>query len=152
MKYTLDDKQYEVIIEKKNNKNLYIRVKEDGKIYVSCNYLTTKGMILKVLDENTTSLQKMVKHALKQKEKSDKFFYLGNSYDIIISEDINRVIIKDDKIYTRNLNMLDKWKKEEIIRIFDDRFVIVFNHSKSFWNLVSKYCKDYKKIRKEMKE
>ena len=26
------------------------------------------------------------------------------------------------------------------------------NHSKDFWNLVSKYCKDYKKIRKEMKE
>ena len=211
MKYVLDGIEYDVIIEKKNNKNLYIRVKEDGKIYVTCNYLTTKGMILKVLDENTTSLQKMVKHALKQKEKSDKFFYLGNSYDIIINEDINKVIVQDDKIYTKDLKMLDKWKKEEIIRIFDDRFVIVFNHfkenikapilkirdmktrwgvynrknhtitlnarliefdiekidyviihelshiihfnhSKSFWNLVSKYCKDYKKIRKEMKE
>ena len=29
---------------------------------------------------------------------------------------------------------------------------IHFNHSKSFWELVSKYCKDYKKIRKEMRD
>ena len=211
MKYELDGIEYDVIIEKKNNKNLYIRVKEDGKIYVTCNYLTTKNMILKVLNENTKALQKMVKRIEKQNEKSNKFFYLGNSYDIIINEDINRIKIEDDKIYTRNLNMLDKWKKEEIIRIFDDRFVIVFNHfkenikspilkirdmktrwgvynrknhtitlnakliefdiekidyvvihelshiihfnhSRVFWNLVSKYCKDYKKIRKEMKE
>ena len=211
MKYELDGIEYDVIIDKKNNKNIYIRIKDDMNIYVSCNYLTTKGMILKVLDENTNSLQKMVKQALKQKEKSNKFFYLGNSYDIIIKEDINRVKLEEDKIYTKDLKMLDKWRKEEIIRIFDDRFVIVFNrfnenikspilkirdmktrwgvynrknhtitlnarliefdiekidyviihelshiihfnHSKSFWNLVSKYCKDYKKIRKEMKE
>ncbi len=26
-----------------------------------------------------------------------------------------------------------------------------FNHSKEFWNLVGKYCKDYKKIRKSLK-
>jgi len=211
MKYELDGISYDVVIEKKNNKNLYIRVKEDGKIYVTCNYLTTKNMILKVLNENTKALQKMVKRIEKQNEKSNKFFYLGNSYDIIIREDTKKVLIADDEIYTKDINMLEKWKKEEIIRIFDERYVYVFNHfnenikspilkirnmktrwgvynrknhtitlnsklieydiskidyviihelshiihfdhSKNFWNLVSKYCKDYKKIRKEMKE
>ena len=29
---------------------------------------------------------------------------------------------------------------------------IHFNHSASFWNLVSKYCPDYKKIRNDMKK
>ena len=211
MKYELDGISYDVVIEKKNNKNLYIRVKEDGKIYVTCNYLTTKNMILRVLNENTKALQKMVKRIEKQNEKSNKFFYLGNSYDIIIREDTKKVLIVDDEIYTKDINMLEKWKKEEIIRIFDERYVYVFNHfkenikspilkirnmktrwgvynrknhtitlnsklieydiskidyviihelshiihfdhSKNFWNLVSKYCKDYKKIRKEMKE
>lgn len=211
MKYVLNDISYDVIIEKKNNKNLYVRVKEDGKIYVTCNYLTTKNMILKVLNENTKSLQKMVKHIEKQNERNNKFFYLGKSYDIIIKEDIKKIKIIDNKIYTKDLKMLEKWKKEEIIRIFDDRYIYVFNnfkenikspilkirtmktrwgvynrknhtitlnsrlieydiskidyvivhelshiihfnHSKNFWNLVSKYCKDYKKIRKEMKE
>ena len=211
MKYELDGTEYDVIIEKKNNKNLYIRVKEDGKIYVTCNFFTTKNMILKVLDENTKSLQKMVKRIEKQHEKNNKFFYLGNSYDIIINEDIKKILVIDDKIYTKDLNMLDKWYKEEIIRIFDERYVYVFNHfnenikspilkirnmktrwgvynrknhtitlnsklieyditkidyviihelshiihfdhSKEFWDLVGKYCKDYKKIRREMKE
>ena len=30
--------------------------------------------------------------------------------------------------------------------------IIHFNHSKGFWNLVSKYCPNYKMIRKEMRE
>lgn len=211
MKYTLDDKEYDVIIEKKNNKNLYIRIKEDMKIYVTCNYFTTKNMILNILDENTNVLRKMLKRVNNQKEKSNKFFYLGNSYDIIIKEDIRKVLIQDNKIYTKDLKMLNKWYKEEIIRVFDERFVYVFNHfnedikspilkirtmktrwgvynkknhtitlnsklieydiekidyviihelshiihfdhSKNFWNLVSKYCKNYKEIRKEMKD
>ena len=33
MKFLIDDKEYEVVIQKKNNKNTYIRVKEDLKIY-----------------------------------------------------------------------------------------------------------------------
>lgn len=211
MKYILEDIEYDVIIERKNNKNLYVRVKEDGKIYVTCNYLTTKTMILKVLNENTKSLQKMVKRMEKQSEKSDKFFYLGNSYDIIINESISGVKIIDDKIYSKSYKTLEKWYNDEIIRVFDDRYVHVFNrfkenikspilkirtmktrwgvynrknhtitlnsklieydiekidyviihelshiihfnHSKAFWNLVSKYCPNYKKIRKEMKE
>lgn len=211
MKYLIDNKEYEVVIEKKNNKNLYIRVKADNKIYVTCNYFTTKNMILKVLDENISSLQKMVKRVEKQTEKDNKFFYLGKSYDIIIKDDIKSVLLTNDKIYTKDLRMLDRWYKEEIIRVFDERYVIVFNnfkedikspilrirnmktrwgvynrrnhtitlnskliefdiekidyviihelshiihfnHSKSFWNLVSKYCKNYKVIRREMKE
>ena len=210
MKYILDDTEYDVIIERKNNKNLYIRVKEDG-IHVTCNYLTTKGMILKVLNDNTKALQKMVKHMEKQSEKKGKFFYLGNSYDIIIDESITGVKIIGDKIYSKSEKAFNKWYKDEIIRIFDERYVYVFNHfnenikspilkirtmktrwgvynrknhtitlnsklieydiekidyviihelshiihfnhSKSFWNLVSKYCPNYKKIRKEMKD
>ena len=211
MKYILDDIEYDVIIEKKNNKNLYIRVKDDMKIYVSCNYFTTKSLIKKVLDENTSSLRKMLNNINKKIEKNDKFFYLGNQYDIIIDENVSNVIVSNDKIYTSNLKMLNKWYKDEIIRIFDERYVYIFNHfnenikspilkirtmktrwgvynrknhtitlnskliefdiskidyviihelshiihfdhSKKFWELVSKYCKDYKKIRKEMKE
>ena len=129
MKYILDGVEYDVIIEKKNNKNLYIRVKEDGKIYVTCNYLTTKGMIKKLMDENTSSLHKMIKNVEKQNEKNNKFFYLGKSYDIIIS-DITKVTIVDDKIYTKDIKMLNKWYKDEIERVFDERYVIVFNRFK----------------------
>lgn len=211
MKYELNGQEFEVVIQKKNNKNLYIRVKDDMKIYVTCNYLTTKNMIKNVLDNNTKSLQKMINHQNNMEEKNNKFFYLGNSYDIIIKEGINNVQITDGKIFVKDRKTLDKWYKDEIIRIFDERYVYVFNHfkenikspilkirtmktiwgvynrknhtitlnsklieydiekidyvivhelshiihfdhSKSFWSLVEKYCNNYKRIRKELKE
>ena len=210
MEFIVKDTAYEVVINRKNNKNLYIRVKEDMKIYVTCNYFTTKGTILKVLEENRKSLVKMINKVNKDNTNSSKFFYLGKSYDIIIDSSIREVTIVGDKIYTKDKNMLDKWYKDEIVRIFDDRYVYVFNHfnenikspilkirsmktrygvynrmnhtitlnskliefdiekidyviihelshiihfnhSKSFWNLVGKYSKDYKRIRKEMR-
>lgn len=211
MKYELDGIEYNVIINKKNNKNLYIRVKDDMNIYVSCNYFTTKGMIERVLNENKASLRKMLNSIKNKTEKRDKFFYLGQAYDIMYKEDTKETIIHDDKIITKNEETLNKWLKEEIIRVFDERYVYVFNqfkenikspilkirdmktrwgvynrlkhtitlnsrliefdiekidyviihelshiihfnHSKSFWNLVSKYCSNYKEIRKEMKD
>ena len=211
MIYNLDGIDYEVIIERKNNKHIYIRVKEDMKIHVSCSRLATKLMIKHILDENTSSLRKMVSHIVKQKEKQDKFFYLGKEYDIIFDSRVQKVFIDDKNIYSKDEKMLEKWLKEETVRIFDDRYVYVFNHydenvkspilkirnmktrwgvynranhtitlnskliefdvekidyviihelshikhfnhSKAFWDLVGKYCKNYKQIRKEMKD
>ena len=211
MEFVLNGNVYEVVIIKKNNKNLYIRVKEDMKIYVTCGYFTTKSTIKKVLEENKSSLQKMINKMHNEIKDSNKIFYLGQSYDIIIDSNVRSVTILDDKIYTKDKSMLDKWYKDEIIRIFDDRYVYVYNHfnenikspilkirtmktrygvynrmnhtitlnskliefeiekidyviihelshiihfdhSRDFWNLVGKYCKDYKRIRKEMRE
>lgn len=211
MKYYLDDIEYEVVIEKKNNKNTYIRVKDDLKIYVTTNYFVSKNQILHLLDINQDYLKKMINRQKKEREKQKLFFYLGNSYDIIVLSTISKVEIQDNKIFTKDIKMLDKWLKEETIRIFDERYVYIFNHfnenikspilkirnmktrwgvynrmnhtitlnsrlieydiekidyviihelshiihfnhSKEFWNLVSKYCKDFKRIRKELKE
>ena len=44
MEITLDNKTFKVFIAKKNNKNMYLRVKKDG-IYITCNYFVTKGLI-----------------------------------------------------------------------------------------------------------
>ena len=211
MEFILDGNIYEVVIERKNNKNLYIRVKDDMKIYVMCNYLTTKSSIKKVLEENKKALRKMINKVVKDNTNSSKFFYLGKNYDIINDDNISEISIVGNTIYTRDKAMLDKWYKEEIIRIFDERYVYIYNHfnenikspilkirsmktrygvynkknhtitlnskliefdiekidyvivhelshiihfdhSKEFWDLVSKYCKDYKRIRKEMRE
>lgn len=211
MKYEIDGTLYDVIIIKKNNKNLYIRVKDDGNIYVTCNFFTTKSLIKKVLDGNVDSLRKMLFKVNNKKLKEDIFLYLGKEYKVIFDEKLNSTYIKDDKIFSKNTLSLNKWYREEIMRIFDERFVYVFNHfkenikspilkirnmktrwgvynrrnhtitlnskliefdvskidyviihelshiiyfnhSKDFWNLVEKYCKDYKLIRKEMRD
>ena len=213
MKYEVEGRELEVVIIKKRNKNTYVRVKEDMKIYVTTNYLTTKGYIKKLLDENYNYLCKMIDRMCKRNEKSDLFFYLGNSYDIIFLNDLKKVDVDSENfvIYTKDLKQLNRWYNKVIKDTFVERFtyiydefdevkklpslrirkmksrwgvynrvkhsvtlnselikynircldyvivhelshVIHFNHSKSFWNLVSKYCSNYKEIRKELKE
>ena len=59
---------------------------------------------------------------------------------------------KDIKI-TLNSELI-KYGFEEIdyVIIHELAHLVVFNHSKDFWNVVSKYCKNYKEIRKRLKE
>ena len=209
MTYEINNELYNVVIERKNNKHIYIRVKDDLNIYVSCNRLVPKYEIKKLLDLNINSIKKMIDSAKKNKIDDNKLLYLGRSYDIIYT-DIKRIFIDDNKIYTKDKKMLDKWYKNKILDVFDERYVYIFNkfnedikspilkirsmktrwgvynkknhtitlnskliefdiekidyviihelshikhfnHSKEFWNLVSKYCPNYKSIRKEMK-
>ena len=42
--------------------------------------------------------------------------------------------------------------KIDYVIIHELSHIIHFNHSRAFWNLVGKYCTDYKRIRKEMRE
>ena len=213
MEYVIDNKVYEVVIIKKRNKNTYIRVKEDMKIYVTTNYLTSKRYIKNLLDENYSYLVKMINNMCKKNEKKDLFFYLGNSYDIIFVNDLKRVDVDSDNlvIYASNMRELNRWYNKVIKDTFIERFnyiynifdevnvmpslkirkmksrwgvynrvkhsvtlnselikynircldyvivhelshVIHFDHSKNFWSLVSKYCNNYKDIKKELKE
>lgn len=211
MKYKINNIEYEVIIEKKNNKNTYIRVKDDMKIYVTTNYFASKSYIKNLLDNNQDYLEKMLSKRKEQKEKEDEFYYLGNKYDIIFVSSFKDVEIDNNKIYAKDIKTLEKWYKKQMIELFQNRleinyqnfeeqipypnlkirnmktrwgvcnrktktitlnsnlmkysvdkldYVIIhelshfihFDHSSNFWNLVSKYCKNYKKIRKELRD
>lgn len=211
MTYEIDGNKYQVVIEKKANRNTYIRVKDDLTISVTTNYLASKHYIRNLLDDNYDALKKMLNKRLKEQERSEKFFYLGKKYDIIIVPTIDKIEIDDGRIYVKSQDILEKWYKKEIKRIIEERFMfnlnkfkevkfipklkirtmktrwgvcnkrdnsvtinsrlieysidkldyviihelshfIHFDHSKSFWNLVGYYCKDYKKIRKELRD
>lgn len=211
MKYKINHQEYDVVIEKKNNKNTYIRVKEDMKIYVTTNYFASKSYIKNLLDNNIDYLEKMLDKRRRQKQKEDNFYYLGNKYDIILISSFNEVEIVGNKIYAKDIKLLEKWYKSQMIELFQNRlelnykrfeesipfpklkvrnmktrwgvcnkktktitlnsnlikyditkldYVIIhelshfiyFDHSSNFWNLVYKYCKDYKKIRKELRD
>ena len=45
MKYEIDGIEFNVIIEKKNNKNTYLRVKENKEILITTNFFVTKNQI-----------------------------------------------------------------------------------------------------------
>ena len=69
MKIELDNKEYEVIIIKKNNRNTYIRIK-DGKIVVTTNHLTSKNSIMKLINDNKLDILKMIEKVDKRKDRN----------------------------------------------------------------------------------
>ena len=97
----IDEREYEVVIIKKNNKNSYIRVKEDMRIYVSTNYFTSKRHIKNMLNENIAYLKKMLDKVERKVENSKLFYYLGKKYDIIMLPEEN-ITILDNRIYVKN--------------------------------------------------
>lgn len=131
MNFNIENKSYEVIIEKKNIKNLYIRVTDDLKIKVTCSFVYTKNVISKVLEENTKSISKMIEKQIKKKEKQkdEEYSLLGMKLNVIYDDvkkpkyDGKTLIIKDDI-------MLDKWYKgmaKEIFKTYLDEAYYVFD-------------------------
>ena len=211
MKYVIDDISYDVVIEKKGNKNTYIRIKDDNVIYVTTNYLMPKFKIKKLLDDNKDFIIKMIDKNNKRQEKNEHFYYLGKKYDLVKIPTFKSVEVDNNKIYYPNEKTLNNWYKKEMVNLFSERlnvnynnfqenipfpklkirtmktrwgvcnrrdnsvtlnselmkyeidkldYVIIhelshfvhFNHSKEFWNVVSKYCPNYKNLRKELKD
>ena len=128
MKYEVDGEEYNVIIEKKNNKNLYIRVKEDLNIYVSANYFVTKKQILEILDKNQDYVKKMIEKRKKEEEKNNHIYYLGCCYDLVISNLFKEVEIDKNKIYVQNSKVFEKWYKESIKKLFTEHLELMYNN------------------------
>ena len=126
MKYIVDGNEYEVVIIKKNNKNTYIRIKDDLKIYVTTNYFVTNSMIKKLLDDNYSYLSKNIERQSIKQKKNELFYYLGEVYDIIIY-DTKKIEIIDNRIYVKDEATLNRWLKKEIKRIYSERLVLLYN-------------------------
>lgn len=121
MQVNLGDNVVDVIIEYKNNKNLYIRIKDDLKMYVYCNKYTSKKKIIEIIEENEKSLLRMYNHQVKQKELSNYHYYLGDKYTVIFDSSIKKYSIDSDCIYVKDSKMLDKFYKEACIKVFSER-------------------------------
>ena len=117
----LGEYEIDVLIEKKNNKNVYFRFKEDGKLHVTCNRFVSETAIKKMIRDNEKSLLKMYLQSEKKNENNNHFYYLGDPYIKVVDDNIKKVYIEDEYIYTKNDKMLDKWYKDECIKIFTER-------------------------------
>lgn len=116
MKYQIMDTMYDVIVEKKHNKNTYIRLKEPNIIYITTGYFTTKREVERLLKENTSALNRMHEGMVRKQNRADNFYYLGKNYDIIMVPTMNKVEIIEDRIFTPSNEALDKWLTMEMKR------------------------------------
>ena len=120
MCFEYNNNKYEIIIEKKKIKNMYLKVKEDLKIYISCNRFVTSRQIEKLINDNYDAICKMIDRQAKNKIKSSEFYYLGKRYDIVFSDIFNSIDVSDNKIYVKDKNTLEKWLNNQMKLIFKE--------------------------------
>lgn len=127
MKYEINNEVYDVVIEKKNNKNLYIRVKEDLTILVTTNYFTSNKQVIDVLNQNQSYLKKMIEKRKKELEKNKYILYLGNKYDLVFGNLFDEVELTENKIYVKDQKQFDKWYKKQTQNIFEKHYQMLYN-------------------------
>ena len=105
MEVELDGQIINVTITRKNNKNMYLRVKADG-IHISCNYLVPKKMILNFILDNEESILKSYARLQRKEKKKEEFYYLGQRYDVIISDSVSKIEFFDNRVFVKNKTYL----------------------------------------------
>lgn len=121
MKVYIDDLELDVIITKKiSNKHTYLRVKDDGKIYVNSNLFVSKKEIEKLIYKNEEFIRKSLLRIKAKKSKNDKFFYLGKEYKINYW-DKKKIELDGNAVYLSKESNIDQWLKKEAKLIFRER-------------------------------
>lgn len=127
MKLQLDDEIYPIEIQrKKTNKNTYIRVKNDMTIQVTTNYFTSEKNIIKLIEDNTKKIKKMLDHQKIKNENNTGFYYLGKKYDVIYVEYCD-ISIGETKVFLNRKLDLDKWYKKQAKTIYKEHLDKIYN-------------------------
>ena len=108
----------DVVIVYKNNKNIYLRFKEDKKLYATCNRFVSEREIEKLIDANIEKLEKMYLEITKKTNSDLMFNYLGKKYTIVFDTSIKDTAFEGDMIFAKDQKALDKFYKNETIRVF----------------------------------
>ena len=117
MNFEYNDNLYNVNIVRKNNKNTYIRVK-NNEIYVTTSYFSTNKNIYKLINENRDAIIKMIDKSNKKEDNSFKIF--GKRYIIVYGENFKEVEISDNIICANDDKMLNKYICKYINNIYQE--------------------------------
>ena len=132
MKYKLDNIEIDVIIERKKIKNIYFRIKEDLKLYISCGYLCSDKYIEKLLNDNKNSIKKMYNNMLNKTNIKKNIYYLGTKMNYIHND---KIYIDGLNIYGPSIEIINDYLEKNSINIFKDRLnslIIQFSNLPNF--------------------
>jgi len=113
-----NDINVNVIIEKKRNRNMYFRFKDINTLYVTCPYLTPDKMVIKFIEKNYDSLNKMHQKALQNDESDEYFCFQGKRYIRVFDENYKNVSFDDEFVYAKDEASLDKYVKKYMQEYF----------------------------------
>ena len=118
MQMMIDNENIFIKINRKPNKNIYMRFLNSQILEVNCNNFVSEKYIAKILTENEKTLIKMLKQKQKEEEQDKYFWYLGKKYIPVYNEEIKKITFDQEFIYTKNEKMLNSFYKNECLRIF----------------------------------
>lgn len=130
MNIKINNKIYNVEIIYKNNKNMYLRIKDDLKIVVTAPLRISEKKIQKFVESNIDYISKVIiqKEEVLTK-KQDKFQYLGKLYDICYINE-RKIFLGDEKaLIGKNVN-IDNWYKKNAIEVFENYYNSCFQNFK----------------------
>lgn len=122
MEVNYKENKYPVeIVRKKQNKNTYFRIKKDLTIYITTNSLVSDKEILKMLEENKSSIERMIDKQIFKNESTTGFYYLGKKYDVVYVQGKD-IILGDTKVFVGKDTTIEKWYQKQAAIVFKERF------------------------------
>ena len=153
MKCELNNEDVEIVLIRKKNKNIYFRVKEDLKLYITCPMYIKEKELLRIIEDNKVSLEKMY---IKQRDKvlpPNFEMYLGTKYNIVYDETKEDIMIDNLKniIYVKDEDALEDFFMDECDRVFKEEvdkckqcfrklpeFTLKKRHMKTRWGVCNR--------------
>ena len=118
MKIELNGINFDVVIIKKRIKNIYFRIKEDLKIYVSCSYLCSNSYIEKLLIKNENDIIKMYNNMKTKVSDNNNVYYLGEKLEFI---EAKRVKIDNSYAYGPSIEKINEYLEKNSLKFFETR-------------------------------
>ena len=118
MVFRYKDVDYAVDIIRKDNKNTYVRVKEE-RVVVTTGYFTSDRKIKGLLDENQKAIGKMIERArVVRSQRKDLFLLFGKYYQIEYGDYDHQITVEDGHIWVVSEEILVKWLEQYIHTTF----------------------------------
>lgn len=126
MNFTYNNKNYPIIINYKNNKNLYIKVDDDFNIRINSPYLYPKLLIKKIVKENYKSIAKMIDEKERKKSVNNSTNKLFGKKINVTYSNVKRPIYNCYNLIVRDDVMLNNWYKSVSQQIFEEELKTIY--------------------------
>ena len=126
MNFTYNNKNYPIIINYKNNKNLYIKVDDDFNIRINSPYLYPKLLIKKIVNENYKIITKMIDEKERKKSVNNSINKLFGKKINVTYSNVKRPIYNCYDLIVRDDVMLNNWYKSVSQQIFEEELKTIY--------------------------
>ncbi len=126
MNFTYNNKNYPIIINYKNNKNLYIKVDDDFNIRINSPYLYPKLLIKKIVKENYKSIAKMIDEKERKKSVNNNTNKLFGKKINVTYSNVKGPIYNCYDLIVRDDVMLNNWYKSVSQQIFEEELKTIY--------------------------